>query len=81
VSPKGILSDENPMVGDLGNLSVDIASLSKLLAAAEGTNAAWLIEQLVHHLQSALEQLMERPGMLAEPAPWWMDWQNNAPAR
>ena len=69
------------LVSELEKLADDIASLSKLLAEAEGTYDAMLIQQIVHHLESAMEQLMDRPGMLDEPAPWWTNWRNNDPAR
>jgi hypothetical protein len=69
------------MASDLQNLAADIASLSSVLAKAEGTDAALLIRQLLCHLQWVLEQLMDQPGMLVAPAPWWADWQNNAPTR
>ena len=69
------------LISEFGKLADDIASLPTLLAEAEGTDAAVLIQQIVRHLKLAMEQLMDRPGMLAAPAPWWTEWQSNRAAR
>ncbi|APX67935.1 hypothetical protein V3I01_18880 (plasmid) [Sphingomonas sp. gentR] len=61
------------MLNDLEALAADIADLSKACAEMEGTEAAMLLGQMIAHLQVALAELSERPGMLVGDMPWWID--------
>jgi hypothetical protein len=63
------------MLPELEHLAADIADLSLACAAIEGTPDALLIAQVVHHLRSTMEHLMDRTEMLASPMPWWTEWQ------
>jgi len=58
------------MLPELEQLATDIADLSKACAELQGMEAAMLIEQMVRHLRSALEELAERQGMLVGDMPW-----------
>jgi len=63
------------MLHELQQLAEEIAHLSETYAQVEGTADAFLIAQIIRHLQAALNDLMEREGMLVGPMPWWSDWQ------
>lgn len=60
------------MLTHLEALAADIADLSKACADLEGTEAAVLLRQMVVHLEVALYELAERPGMLVGDMPWWV---------
>lgn len=64
------------MLPALEELASDIADLSGMCAELEGTEAAFLIGQMVQHLRQTLERLAERDGMLVGTMPCWAEWQS-----
>jgi len=64
------------MLNYLEALATDIADLSKACAEMEGTEAAMLLSQMIAHLEVALSELAERPGMLVGDMPWWISRQS-----
>lgn len=67
------------MLSELEQLAEDIACLAQASVKAQGTADAWLIAQVMHHLQTMLEDLCEREGMLVGPMPWWTRWRRGEP--
>ncbi|MGW8281411.1 conserved hypothetical protein [Sphingomonas aurantiaca] len=64
------------MLNDLEALAAEIANLSKACAEMEGTEAAMLLSQVIAHLEVALSELAEHPGMLVGDMPWWISRQS-----
>lgn len=67
-----MLVHKRPMLTHLEALASDIADLTKACDDLEGTEAAVLLRQMVTHLEVALYDLAERPGMLVGDMPWWV---------
>ena len=75
MSRKGLRSKYSAnMLAELDQLASDIAALSRLRADMGDSGDAPVLEQVIAHLEWTLEELLRRPGMLAETLPWWTKW-------
>jgi hypothetical protein len=65
------MSGSNPEYRTLVQLATDIRLLRAQCAELTDSEASNLLMQLVEHMTSNLQQLMDRPGALRGTMPWW----------